>query len=217
MDRLTEETPDARAAALALVLRYPENDGPRLVFAEWCERNGEEDRAAFVWIQCVLARAGAREVAEFGGRRVSVAALRKRERELLTAMLDTGTPERRARTIASWVWSDGVFGPDVAVIGRQFRRGFIESVSLTSAQWVARGDAIVAAHPVRNVRLADEPNERELGTIEGMDWVVGTATYYRWPGVTFQLPNRRTGALVSAAPPPAHPGSHLANGNAHNG
>jgi uncharacterized protein (TIGR02996 family) len=35
---------------------HPEDDAPRLVLADWLEDHGDPDRAAFIRIQCHLAR-----------------------------------------------------------------------------------------------------------------------------------------------------------------
>jgi uncharacterized protein (TIGR02996 family) len=45
LDPLCEECADPERAALDLVLAHPENDGPRRLYAEWCERNGRPQRA----------------------------------------------------------------------------------------------------------------------------------------------------------------------------
>jgi uncharacterized protein (TIGR02996 family) len=43
-------------ALLAAVLETPDDDAPRLVYADWLEENGEADRAAFIRLQIELAR-----------------------------------------------------------------------------------------------------------------------------------------------------------------
>jgi uncharacterized protein (TIGR02996 family) len=44
------------AALIELILENPEMDGPRLVYADWLEEQGEADRAEFIRVQCELAR-----------------------------------------------------------------------------------------------------------------------------------------------------------------
>lgn len=44
------------AAFLELILKNPHEDGPRLVYADWLEENGQCDRAEFIRIQCELAQ-----------------------------------------------------------------------------------------------------------------------------------------------------------------
>ena len=44
-----------KAALLSAIRETPDDDTPRLVFADWLQENGEEERAEFVRIQCQLA------------------------------------------------------------------------------------------------------------------------------------------------------------------
>ncbi len=44
---------------LATIIATPEDDAPRLVFADWLEEHGDADRAEFIRLQCSLARDGA--------------------------------------------------------------------------------------------------------------------------------------------------------------
>src|SRR4051812_48918640 len=55
-----------RAAFLAAIAANPDDDLPRLVFADWLDEHGDADRAAFVRLQCAgdpasLARAAGLE------------------------------------------------------------------------------------------------------------------------------------------------------------
>ena len=63
------------AAFLADICERPEDDAPRLVYADWLEEHGEPDRAEFIRTQCELAKA-----AEDDPRRVK---LKDREKALL--------------------------------------------------------------------------------------------------------------------------------------
>jgi uncharacterized protein (TIGR02996 family) len=45
-----------REAFLRTILENPDDDLPRLVFADWLQENGDEDRADFIRIQCELAQ-----------------------------------------------------------------------------------------------------------------------------------------------------------------
>jgi uncharacterized protein (TIGR02996 family) len=57
-------------ALLAAIRAAPDDDAPRLVYADWLDEHGQPERAAFIRIQCELARTGD-------------PALRRREAELL--------------------------------------------------------------------------------------------------------------------------------------
>ena len=45
-----------REAFLRTIVENPEDDVPRLVFADWLEENGDADRAVFIRAQCEVAR-----------------------------------------------------------------------------------------------------------------------------------------------------------------
>src|SRR5688572_17928114 len=49
--------PSAEQAALWSAIRTnPEDDTPRLVYADWLQENGDEERAEFIRVQCELAK-----------------------------------------------------------------------------------------------------------------------------------------------------------------
>lgn len=178
LDRLTEETDDARAAALALVLKNPENDGPRLVYAEWCERNGEKERGEFIRVQCELAGwetqpCECRMVGEINLCRCErckpIHRSQVRERDLLRFYGSSewfGVPELRYirpdsytdRMAGSLRWCGERNGLEVFDVWPV--RGFIERVECRASAWLTYGDMLTAAHPVRNVRLTTLPEFR---------------------------------------------------------
>jgi uncharacterized protein (TIGR02996 family) len=43
---------------LRAVLAAPDDDTPRLAFADWLDEHGEPERAEFIRVQCRLARLG---------------------------------------------------------------------------------------------------------------------------------------------------------------
>jgi uncharacterized protein (TIGR02996 family) len=45
-----------KQAFLADILEHPDDDAPRLVYADWLEENGDSQRAEFIRLQCELAR-----------------------------------------------------------------------------------------------------------------------------------------------------------------
>ena len=63
------------SALLAAIRAAPEDDAPRLVYADWLEEHGQPERAEFIRAQCELAR-------------TENAALRRREAELLAVHHD---------------------------------------------------------------------------------------------------------------------------------
>jgi uncharacterized protein (TIGR02996 family) len=63
------------AALLAAIRAAPDDDAPRLVYADWLDEHGQPERAEFIRVQCELARHEA-------------PALRRQEAELLAAHHD---------------------------------------------------------------------------------------------------------------------------------
>src|SRR5437763_11790587 len=71
---------DQRAAFIQAIIELPDDDTPRLVFAEWLDEHGEAERAEFIRLQCSL-NSLAPESAEFGP-------IQERVNQLLNARLD---------------------------------------------------------------------------------------------------------------------------------
>jgi uncharacterized protein (TIGR02996 family) len=203
-------------AFLADILEHPDDDTPRLIYADWLDEHGDADRAELIRVQCELEKGRPRRPA---GRRAppgfNRAALRRRERELL-------------RHWKAWVpfYSGQVFLDEppgrhnreelAGYIGVRFRRGFVEGVTCSAAAWLARGDAIRRAQPVTRVTLTTWPlvgrqrapghyrcwlNGDPEGRLYDLDdlrkapagrGVLRRLLAVRFPGITFQLPTAAT-------------------------
>jgi uncharacterized protein (TIGR02996 family) len=126
-------------AFLADIVAHPDDDAPRLVFADWLDEQADRDRAEFIRLQCELAR-----LEEDGPRRPALA-----ERE--TALL--------AWHGESWlaaVRADKPLGVNGQPIRAElaFRRGFVEaSAELTVPDFLNRGEELFRHIPLRRVRL----------------------------------------------------------------
>ena len=96
---------DERAELLRTVIESPDDDAPRLVFADWVEEHGEPERAEFIRLQCRL------ETLDDDAEEIEQ--MRERERELLDEF--------------AWAWAEE-FGTEL----RQwsYRRGLIERVEV---------------------------------------------------------------------------------------
>jgi uncharacterized protein (TIGR02996 family) len=149
------------AGFLRAVVARPDDDLPRLIYADWLDERGEAVRAEFIRLQCLLARSPQHPCAPpppVGGGAVCPAAgcqavqSRRRAQELLN-QLSSELPIRHA------AWAEPppphVAGIEPAAV---YRRGFIESMTLTAAEWLRHAEAIVAAHPVREVTLTTWPD-----------------------------------------------------------
>jgi uncharacterized protein (TIGR02996 family) len=137
---------DEHAAFRAAVLAQPEADEPRLVYADWLEERGEP-RGEFIRVQVELA--GLPHCAapggwfECGGCRPCQ--FRSREAELLAAHDE------------EWSTADlgGLSGG--AAWPHTYRRGFLERLELSAAEWLAHAAALLAAVPLREVGLTTWP------------------------------------------------------------
>jgi uncharacterized protein (TIGR02996 family) len=121
------------AAFLQAILEAPEDDAPRLVFADWLDDHGgaaEQARAEFIRAQIELARLDEDDPWRD--------ALEPRTRRLLDEHGDAWRAE-----VPSW-----------ARTGCVFRRGFVDEVHARAAQFVKGAKALFQAAPVRHARLS---------------------------------------------------------------
>ena len=127
-------------AFLQDILASPDDDAPRLVYADWLEDHGDPDRAAFIRVQCELAK-----LEEWNERW-------------------DGLKEREQRALRGCCkeWLGGV---ERLVHKWQFRRGFLDSADVRPKDLVASGEELFRRVPLRHVRLSGnfgEPAVRAL-------------------------------------------------------
>lgn len=120
-----------RDAFLRAICASPDDDTPRLVFADWLDDHGEPQRADFIRVQCEMEQAE-----EFGPRWRE---LDKRQQKLLL-------PNRAN-------WSAEL--ADCGVLNVEFRRGFVNEVTIYSKRFAAEAEKLFAAAPIRRVKFAD--------------------------------------------------------------
>ena len=189
------------AAFLAAVRAAPDDDLPRLVYADWLDEHGEADRAEFIRVQCELAGLACEVPGYcsdgFGkcGSCYRLDDLRRHAGVLYGEHGDAWHPADGME----WTW----------------RRGFVEVVRCTADRWVRHADAVLARHPVRRVMFSEWPDEDSFGfNHEGVwlgeedhgriyPWADGEypvrdrrvpirrAFSSRWPGVGFEWPVER--------------------------
>lgn len=189
-----------RDALLAAVLANPDDDHPRLVMADWFEGQGDVERAEFIRVQCEYTNPPAQRL------------LKKRQNALLNENARKWcplVPKSGWRLTSYNRYKEKRFGVGVTINARHvavFTGGFVHELECTAAAWLAHGDAITAAHPVRTVRLttrltSDELlrtfNEREPPppipddgetTVRTDNAELRTLFAVWWPGIRFELP-----------------------------
>ena len=178
-------------AFLQEVLAHPDDMGPRRVFADWLEEQGDP-RGEFIRVQCELG-----ELGPYDPRRGE---LERRERALLD--------EHREQ------WLEPIRR---VVDNPRYRRGFVESFSITPRRFVEHATQLFEVWPVRRVQffpldghtrdLALCPHLRKLGGLNlygGLDVPrVRFDTLFASPNLTglktLELSEGRTGDILLQA------------------
>ena len=113
-----------QAALLAAIRENPDDDTPRLVYADWLQENSDEVRAEFIRVECEQYRATKqRRRAQLAGRAAKI--LKKHKK----------------------AWS-GPLAQRGVVESFETRRGFVALLELSAAQFVRHAKAIFAHHPM---------------------------------------------------------------------
>jgi uncharacterized protein (TIGR02996 family) len=131
-------------ALLRSVIESPDDDTPRLVYADRFEENGEPERAEFIRVQCSLDKLPPDEE--------RCPMLRHREAELL-GRYGWAWAEELAPRIDEWL----------------FRRGFVEGVQMrleTSAEEIL---SVLNLAPIRHIRDLSQLTGLELWTLYAFD------------------------------------------------
>lgn len=145
------------APFLAAIRAAPEDDSPRLVFADWLDERGESARAELIRTQCELATLGIQHprLYELGGGEARIA-------ESGEAWLFAPWPKTD-----DYSWS-GLGGDGIVVafggVELTWDRGFVDEVRCTADDWLRRGDTVLARHPVTAVTLTSRfPVQTSVG------------------------------------------------------
>jgi uncharacterized protein (TIGR02996 family) len=125
-----KRAPAADGGLVQEVCEHPANDAPRLVYADWLEEHGQAERAELIRVQIELAR------------------------------LDVDDARRDDLEWRAWellVTRDAAWREALPTWARQepheWRRGFVEHVSMTATQFLRKGADLARATPLRSVRL----------------------------------------------------------------
>jgi uncharacterized protein (TIGR02996 family) len=152
-----------REALLRAICENPEDDTPRLVFADWLQEHGEEERAEFIRLQIELA--GLPEGQKKQKRQV-------RETELLAAHSNEWSEPLKPYFAYYYrgIYARGYAPPVV------FRRGFVETLAMDVETFVARGSEAFALSPIRGLRVQDAQSlddlakSKDLLRLNGLDF-----------------------------------------------
>ena len=130
-------------ALLSAILAQPDEDVPRLVYADWLEENGtaaDRARAEFVRVQIALAGVGRTEMVPWN-----------------KPVMEQRGLEERLLAVYSANWLSPLRAPggplQSGATHGQFRRGFVEMVWMPAAWFVVRADVLFARAPVRELRV----------------------------------------------------------------
>jgi uncharacterized protein (TIGR02996 family) len=117
------------AAFLAAIRETPEDDTPRLIYADWLEEQNQSDRAQFIRAQCELAK-------------LSVSDARRAELE------------DRADDLLGLHEEEWLGTPPGCLVEWVFQRGFVETLVLSATGGLLRPvEGIFAHHPVRLMQV----------------------------------------------------------------
>jgi uncharacterized protein (TIGR02996 family) len=121
-------------AFYADIVEHPDDDTPRLIFADWLEEAGRVEQAEFIRLQCQLARL------DDGDARL--AEMRCREQYLF------------ARHSKGWVRRNLRRKIENLRTPWGFRRGMIESVRLSGGALINNGPELFATFPIRHLSIS---------------------------------------------------------------
>jgi uncharacterized protein (TIGR02996 family) len=165
-------------ALLSAILAQPDEDVPRLAYADWLDECGTESdraRAEFVRVQIALASVGPTELVPWNK---PVVDQRGREKTLLAAHGAAWLAPLRAP--GGPLQSESTHG--------QFRRGFVEVVWMPAAWFAVRSDVLFARVPVRELRVTRT-------TVEELAALVANGHFPRLSAL--DLSDRRLGDSVA--------------------
>lgn len=140
------------AALLRAVIEEPEDDLPRLAYADWLDEHGQARRAEFIRLQCRLAAMDELDP--------QWPDLHDREWELLAVY------QKR--------WWPPAAGPVFTDDGSDFVRGFLGRGSYSAGYLLEKGEAIYREMPLEHLRIHEL--QGRLVEIAGRPWLAGVTS-----------------------------------------
>lgn len=176
---------NTEADFVAAIRAQPADDALRLVYADFLQELGDDQRAELIRVQVEIARPLPPQPATMSYTLVSSDAHVQQVLDFRAAIARRAELEKRERVLLGEVqlplppgWALGVgMGLSVrAPRGDLFvRRGLGERAVCSGATWVADGDAVLALHPVERVRLTSVPSLRT--DMSGVELLNGPAPW----------------------------------------
>lgn len=185
---------------LKTILAEPDSDFARLAYADRCDELGLCERAEFIRVQVELAKLKAEFAPPIGDRHsygechdagTRMMDLRRRERELWGYLpRQNGVLRAMSDELPGWAVLLGG-QDDGSNLTHHYpwafvRRGFVEQVTCTAADWERHADAILAAHPAREVTLTTRPDD--------IQWLPRWMD--RWPGLAIRVATGLAGSSI---------------------
>jgi uncharacterized protein (TIGR02996 family) len=140
-------------AFLQTIRESPDDDTPRLVYADWLEEHGDADRAEFIRLQIERSRLPGADPADRPLRNRAVALLARHVQGWLGPLADWLHVSVKADTLVDQERN----GDEVYRLGLDgravFRRGFVDQVVLSGTTF-AHADAVFGLQPVRCLTLS---------------------------------------------------------------
>lgn len=196
------ETQDA--GLLADICANPDDTDLRLIYADWLDENGQEERGEFIRLQIELANwpcncdSDYERVYHDECRCKEKGELQRRERDLWASAADDAMQIDKPLWGVLPNWHISGWSPNelhiVNLHSEQhpemraaFRRGFVEVVTCTAADWIQHAEAITAAAPIREVTLTTWPDVEEQIGHSGGGWLRNLKTRSKrlWYGMHY--------------------------------
>jgi uncharacterized protein (TIGR02996 family) len=143
-------------AFLADIAEHPDDDAPRLIYADWLMDQGDPLSAArgeFIRLQVELARAGL-PAAEQARHRARIQELLEQNWEAWVGPLRTAIGVENAEP-----WMQGGYCLDGLY---KFRRGFVEEMNLPLAAFTAAGERLCRMTPLRHLKIRSQTHRPDF-------------------------------------------------------
>lgn len=160
-------------ALLNTILANPDDDAPRLIYADWLDENEQAEHAEFIRLQIELSLMNPKECNQGTCNQAGYGPCSFcRQRDELENKIDLiwNTLNKTGPAISDFSAmryvkkeSDIEVPYPLSIV----RRGFIDEIRCRAKDWEQHGDAILADHPVRTVKLTANPRPKLVKTIDG--------------------------------------------------